>query len=168
MDARYRSLRLFQPWWTCFPRRDWAFVFGREAPLDLEIGAGNGDFLAARAARHPERNLVGLDLKWSSLIRAMRRLHHSGADHVRLLQTDARTALRWLFPAGSVSRVYVLFPCPWPKDRSAKHRLLDPPFLRLLNRVLVDGGEVVVATDFEPFYDWVQVQVQFCRLPLQH
>ena len=154
----YRSLAPFRRWWTLLPERDWAAEFGRTAPLDLEIGSGNGEFLARRITEHPERNVVGLDLRWSSLIRGMRRLQEVDARHVRLLQVDARVALDWLFPPRSLSQVFILFPCPWRKERTAKHRLMDPSFLGSLNQCLVDGGQVELATDWRPFHDWVLEQ----------
>jgi tRNA (guanine-N7-)-methyltransferase len=91
--------------------------------------------------------------------RALRRLAQAGIANVRLLLVDARVAMERLFLPHTVQSVYVLFPCPWPKERHSKHRLLRQTFLTLLNSRLAPGGEVQMVTDHEPYLQWVLTQV---------
>ncbi len=126
---------------------DWTAVFGRSAPLAVEVGFGNGEFLARVAARHPERDFVGFDVTLTCVEHALRRAAGVGAENVRLVRLDGRFGLRELFPEASVHAVYVNFPCPWPKARHATRRLFQPEFVRTLAAVVVVGGEVQLVSD---------------------
>ncbi|MFZ5916881.1 MAG: tRNA (guanosine(46)-N7)-methyltransferase TrmB [Chloroflexota bacterium] len=159
MKAHYLSLRPLILWWQAERPIDWAQRFGRDAPLEVEIGFGNGDFLVRRAAEHPECDFVGIEIEWPAVRRALRRIAQSEVNNVRLLQVDARVALERLFEPRSLRRVYSLFPCPWPKERHVGRRLFGRDFLRLVNSRLVEGGEAQVVTDLWPYVDWVLDQV---------
>lgn len=134
---------------------DWREIFGREAPLDLEIGFGNGEFLIALARRHPERNYLGVEISGESLKKAARKVEKAGLSHVRLLLLDARLALLLLIPPETLENVYINFPDPWPKKRHAKRRMLSAEFLRLLASRMKPGGKLWVATDDPAFRDFV-------------
>ncbi|RMF94098.1 MAG: tRNA (guanosine(46)-N7)-methyltransferase TrmB [Nitrospinota bacterium] len=159
MQPRYLSLKSFLPWKQVSHPIDWTAQFGRAAPLEVEIGFGNGAFLVRQAQMYPERNFIGLELEWASVQRALRRIAQANVHNVRLLQVDARTAFERFFLPQSLTYVYSLFPCPWPKKRHAKHRLFSHPFLQLLNSRLVPEGEVQIVTDHYPYLQWVLEQV---------
>ncbi len=159
MKTRYLSLSPFIPWQHIPRPVNWAEVFGRDAPLEIEIGFGNGDFLAQRAQECPETNFVGLELEWSSVQRALRRLYQVDSRNVRLLQIDARVALERLMQPRSVATIYTLFPCPWPKERHVKHRIFSHTFLKLLNSRLQLGGTAQLVTDHQAYMEWVLEQV---------
>ena len=146
VKARYLSFKPFLPWRNVERPVDWRAQFGSQAPLEVEIGFGNGEFLVRRAQERPERHFVGIELEWASVQRALRRLAQAQATNVRLLLVDAHLALQRLFPPLALQRVYSLFPCPWPKERHAKHRLFSHTFLTLLNSRLQPDGEVLVVT----------------------
>ena len=158
MQTRYLSLAPFIAWQDMARPVDWAAVFGRQARLEIEIGFGNGDFLTQRAQEHPDTDFIGLELEWASVQRALRRLHRAGLRNVRLLQIDARIALERLVSPQSAARIYTLFPCPWPKERHAKHRIFGHVFLKLLNSRLQPGGAAQLVTDHQPYADWVLEQ----------
>ncbi|MGY4707799.1 tRNA (guanosine(46)-N7)-methyltransferase TrmB [Candidatus Bipolaricaulota sp. J31] len=126
---------------------DWAGIFGRQAPLTVEIGFGNGEFLAEEAARHPESDFVGFELSLTCIEKAGRKFHAAGLTNVRVVRLDGRFGLRELFPDGSVRRVIVNFPCPWPKARHAERRLVNAEFARTLAAVLEPGGVFELTTD---------------------
>jgi len=126
---------------------DWRWVFGREAPLEVEIGFGNGEFLAEVASRHPENNYVGFELTLTCIEKAARKFHAAGLTNVRMVRLDGRFGLRELFPDASVRRVIVNFPCPWPKARHAERRLVNEEFARTLAAVLEPGGAFELTTD---------------------
>jgi tRNA (guanine-N7-)-methyltransferase len=152
---RYISLKPFIAWKEKERPINWPFEFGRQAPLEAEIGFGNGEFLVRRAQAHPERNLVGVDLDWESTQRCLRKIAVAGLLNVRLIQADARAALERLFLPQSLGHVYSLFPSPWPKERHARHRLFSHTFLQTLNSRLVTDGEAQVVTDHRPYLDWI-------------
>lgn len=139
---------------------DWPERFGRETPLEVEIGFGNGEFLVRNAASHPDHDFVGLEVAWASTKRALRRIAKQGLENIRLAQIDARLAFQRLFRPHSLSRVYSLFPIPWPKRRHSPRRLFSHEFLRLLNSRLVSGGEAEIVTDYQPLSDWILQQAQ--------
>jgi tRNA (guanine-N7-)-methyltransferase len=155
MRSRYLSLTPLILWRDAERPIDWQRRFDREAPLEVEIGFGNGEFLVRRAQAHPERNLVGLDLDWRSTQKGLRRIAQANASNVRLIQVDARVALERLFLPQSLHHAYSLFPCPWPKKRHAKHRLFSHAFLRLLNSRLTASGEAQIVTDHRSYLDWI-------------
>ncbi len=131
------------------PPLDWAAHFGRRAPLAVEVGFGNGEFLVWWSRGNPGWNLVGLEFSSQCVARAARALSREGCGNVRLVRGDARFLLRELFPSASLRRVMVQFPFPWPKSRHAKNRLFQAPFAATLADVLVLGGELVLVTDQE-------------------
>ena len=159
MRIEYVSLGPFLQWWTLVPDPDWSVPFGRQAPLDLEIGFGNGEFLAREAAAHPERNFLGVERRWSGTGRALRRLEHAGVENVRLLQMDARVMLRRLIHPRSLGRVFCFFPCPWRKEKDAKHRIHSREFWRLLGSRMEPGGSSTLVTDWQDYADWVERQL---------
>ena len=130
-------------------------VFGRSAPLEVEIGFGTGEYITRVAAERPGIDLLGFEQCANRIIKTLRKVHDLGLNNVRLMRMDAVWGFRYLFPARSVSRVHCLFPCPWPKKRHAKHRLFTPAVLRLINSRLVDGAELYIVTDHRPYASWV-------------
>jgi tRNA (guanine-N7-)-methyltransferase len=159
MTAPYLSLRPLVPWKNLPRPIDWPALFGRDAPLELEIGCGNGEVLLRRALARPDLNLVGLDHGWPSVRRVLRRIGLAGVDNVRVMQTEAWLALERLFAPGAISRADCFFPRPWPKPRQAKHRLLNQRFLRLLNSRLTPEGSLRLISDYRPYVDWVLEQM---------
>jgi len=126
---------------------DWRWVFGREAPLVVEIGFGNGEFLAEEAANHPEFDYVGFELSLTCIEKAGRKFYAAGLGNVRVVRLDGRFGLRELFADESVREVIVNFPCPWPKARHAERRLVNEGFVRTLAAVLEPGGRFELTTD---------------------
>jgi tRNA (guanine-N7-)-methyltransferase len=132
--------------WELLPA-DWPALFGRVAPLAVEVGFGNGEFLSWGAREHPDWNWVGFESSLTCVVKAGRKLALAGAEGVRLALADGRFALRELFPDESVDRVYVHFPCPWPKTRHAARRVMDADLSRTLSAVLAPGGTFELTTD---------------------
>jgi tRNA (guanine-N7-)-methyltransferase len=142
-------LRADGPYLTFDP----AIIFGREAPLEIEIGAGRGDFLIARALDYPERNFLGVELANVVAQLMAARAGRAGLTNLRVARMDARTLVNLMLPDASVSAFHIYFPDPWPKDRHAKHRLFTPYFAASLGRTLVRGATLFVATDVRSYAD---------------
>jgi tRNA (guanine-N7-)-methyltransferase len=125
----------------------WGELFGREAPVSVEIGSGKGRFLLDLAATFPERDFLAVERagKYHALVcgRAAKR----GIGNVRLLRTTAEDLLFRLLPPASVNAFYVLFPDPWPKRRHHKRRLFTDEAVAGFARALAPGARLLVKTD---------------------
>lgn len=159
MTAPYLSLDPLVPWRQLPRPIAWDQIFGRDAPLELEIGCGNGEVLTRRAGERPGVNLVGLDLDWVSARRALRRINLAGLGNAKVVQAEAALGLERLFTPRSLAGVWCLFPRPWPRPCDARHRLFSNRFLRLLNSRLAPEATCRLVTDFKPFADWVGKQI---------
>jgi len=120
--------------------------------LVLEVGFGDGRFTAELAKAHPEWLILGAEVSAASVQRAYRRLRREGIANVRLYHGQGLFALRNLVPPGSLKRVIVNFPDPWPKKRHQRKRLLQEGFFRRLSTRLVEGGDLLLTTDHEEYF----------------
>ncbi|MBX3286261.1 MAG: tRNA (guanosine(46)-N7)-methyltransferase TrmB [Actinobacteria bacterium] len=125
-------------------------AFGRQAPLVLDIGAGNGEATRAWAEAHPDHDVLAVELHRPGLARLVRDLHDAGPPNVRAVEADALLVLEAM-PPGSLAGLRVLFPDPWPKRRHVGRRLVDPAFVRLATDRLAVGGWLHVATDWDDY-----------------
>jgi len=130
---------------------DFIALFGRDAPVHLEIGFGNGEALATMAAAHPQNNYLGIEVHRPGVGALLRRIDAEGLVNVRVACTDAKELLERRIPESSLSAVYVFFPDPWHKKRHHKRRLVQPEFVALLARKLRPGGLLHLATDWEDY-----------------
>jgi tRNA (guanine-N7-)-methyltransferase len=119
--------------------------------LEVEIGCGNGHFLAAYCARHPEASYLGVELKAKRCLKAVQKIERSGLARAWVVQATAERVLEGL-PDGSVSRYHIYFPDPWPKARHRRRRFLRAGNLAALRRTLRWGGELDFATDFLDYF----------------
>lgn len=133
---------------------DWGDQFSHGGELVVEVGFGDGRFTVRRALAEPHTRFVGLEVSSGSLQRAVRRIKTAGVENVRLMKVGAHVALQQLFAAGSVDAIVVNFPCPWPKERHLKHRLLQRRFLGLAASRLKVGGELRLATDHPDYLEF--------------
>jgi tRNA (guanine-N7-)-methyltransferase len=130
---------------------DWPSVFGRRAPVILEIGFGNGEALAAAAAAHPENNYLGIEVHRPGVGSLLRRIEVGTLNNVRVLLGDASEILAQRIPDASLAAVHLFFPDPWPKKRHHKRRLVQPEFAALVARKLEAGGYFHLATDWPAY-----------------
>lgn len=126
-------------------------LFGRHAPVVLDIGSGMGEATALAAAAEPERDVLAVEVHTPGLAALLRRVEEHGLTNVRAADGDARVLLGEMLAPGSLDEVRVWFPDPWPKARHAKRRLLTPGFLDLLATRVRLGGLLSVATDWAPY-----------------
>lgn len=134
---------------------DWSALFGREAPVALEIGIGGGEALLGMAERHPGWNWVGLDVYPPGVGKLLLGLEESGLDNVRAARADAVDFLAERVPPASLSACYIFFPDPWPKGRHKKRRLIQAPFLDLLAERLAPDADLFLATDWADYAEWM-------------
>lgn len=134
---------------------DTAAVFGRRAPLALEIGSGMGEATAAWAADRPDLDVLAVEVHTPGLGALLRRVEDAGLTNVRVAEGDALVVLRDMLGPESLAEVRALFPDPWPKSRHAKRRLVTAAFADLVADRLGAGGVLHVATDWPPYAEQV-------------
>ncbi len=126
-------------------------LFGRPAPVMLEIGFGDGEALCAMAQAHPENNYLGIEVHRPGVGNLLLRLARQGISNVRVICADAKLVLQHRVPEASLDAVFLFFPDPWPKTRHHKRRLVQPDFVRLVRGKLKLGGCFHLATDWEDY-----------------
>jgi tRNA (guanine-N7-)-methyltransferase len=131
-------------------------LFGRNAPVEVEIGTGKGRFLLAQAAARPGVDFLGIEWSLKYLRVTKERAARGDLRNVRLFRADARHVLQALVPDRSVDRVHVYCPDPWPKKRHHKRRLFSPATLGHIARVLVPGGYLDLSTDVREYFDEIR------------
>lgn len=132
---------------------DPARLFGRRAPLELEIGSGKGLFLQTAAAANPQTDYLGVEIarKYARFIAA--RLAKRELNNAKILAGDAKPLLDELLPDGSLHALHVYFPDPWWKKRHEKRRLMTESFVRHAERTLVSGGSLHFWTDVRAYFE---------------
>lgn len=126
-------------------------LFGRDAPRVLDIGFGDGEALVTTAVNYPAIDYLGIEVHEPGIGHLLLLLERSGATNVRVLQRDAAEVLPQLLPSASVAAVNLFFPDPWPKTRHHKRRLVQPPFVEEMARVLATDGLLHIATDWADY-----------------
>ncbi len=126
-------------------------IFGRQAPLVVEIGFGSGDHLLASAKGRPDSDFLGIEVHRPGAGRVLQQADKLGLSNLRVLCADAVEVLRQCLPAASIDEVVIFFPDPWPKKRHQKRRLVQPAFIEVLARALRPGGRLRLATDWADY-----------------
>lgn len=135
-------------------------VFGRKPDtLEVDLGSGKGRFLLARATAHPDVSYLGIDCLLLRILRVEREARRRRLSNIRLIYVEACYALSYLLPARSVTTYYIFFPDPWPKRRHHRRRLFDPEFLNALDKTLVPGGAVHIATDHQDYFEDIRKMI---------
>ncbi len=134
---------------------DWVGIFEREAPIIMEIGFGNGQFLISLAKKNPEANVIGVEISMPSLRKAGKKLARNGIKNVRLVQGSAQFALWALSDFESIEKLTINFPDPWPKAAHHHRRLINERFLHLAATRLCAGGSLDIATDHLEYAEWI-------------
>ncbi|MGZ8244689.1 tRNA (guanosine(46)-N7)-methyltransferase TrmB, partial [Methylomagnum sp.] len=126
-------------------------VFGREAPVIVEIGFGNGESLAQMAADQPDKDFLGMEVHRPGVGHLLLKLSERGLTNVRIYNADAMEVLDKNIADASLAGVNLFFPDPWPKKRHHKRRIVNPAFMGLITRKLERGGFFHAATDWEDY-----------------
>jgi tRNA (guanine-N7-)-methyltransferase len=142
--------------WTRLPwPADWSRILDRDAPLALELGFGNGEFLERQVRERPEMNWVGAEISWASARRLLTRLERLPATNARVLVGDGVFLLEHLFDRGSLEEIHLNHPDPWPKKRHRARRVIQSSFVDLAARRLKPEGTLTVVTDHAGYADWI-------------
>jgi tRNA (guanine-N7-)-methyltransferase len=131
-----------------FPLR-WDEIFGRSAPVGIEIGCGNGEFLVSWAKTIPDWNFIGIEHSFASVKRILSRLRRAELENIHVIRDDALFALRELFLDESVRLIVMNFPDPWPKEKHKTRRIIRHKFAECVAAVLEMNGSFEMVTDQE-------------------
>jgi tRNA (guanine-N7-)-methyltransferase len=137
-------------------------VFGRTAPLTLEIGFGNGESLATMAADSPQMDFIGVEVHRPGVGHLLLKIRELGLRNVRIYCTDAVDLLKTCIPERSLDAIQVFFPDPWHKKRHHKRRLLNPEFVALARNRLKLRGTIHCATDWEHYAGHMMEVLEGC------
>ncbi len=151
--ARKKELKKaeFREFENCFHRDQaqpgrWSEVFGNDHPITFELGCGKAAFSYGMAERHPERNFIGVDLKMDRMWYAARDAQGDNRSNVAFLFTHLLQIDECVAP-NEADELWITFPDPYPKNRQAKHRMINPDFLAKYRTILKPGGKVHYKTD---------------------
>jgi tRNA (guanine-N7-)-methyltransferase len=127
-------------------------LFGRVAPLEIEVGSGKGLFLSAAAAGDPDSDFLGIEIlaKYARFVAA--RLASRSLANAKAIHGDAQHLFRTWLPANSIQAVHVYFPDPWWKARHKKRRVMNESMLVDIERTLLPGGKLHFWSDVEEYY----------------
>jgi tRNA (guanine-N7-)-methyltransferase len=172
MEPPHRTVRSFvlrqgrvsnaqqRAWDTLFPEFGIPYVeqplepgaiFGRTAPLIVEIGSGMGETSAAIAKAHPENDYIAIEVHLPGVGSLLKTIAEENIANLRVIRHDAVDVLDKMIADTSLAGLHVFFPDPWPKKRHNKRRLIQPPLVALAARKLAPGAYIHLATDWEPY-----------------
>ena len=134
---------------------DFEALFGRLAPVVLEIGFGNGETLVRQADASPECDFLGVEVHEPGVGHCLLKAHEAGIDNLRIIRHDAIEVLKHQVPSASLARVNLYFPDPWPKKRHHKRRIVQAGFLDLVAARLQPGGTLHLATDWANYAEHI-------------
>ena len=137
-------------------RFDLTTLFPAPQPLEVELGSGDGSFLAHYATLHPERNFIGVERLLGRLRKLDRKGQRAGLTNLRLIRLEASYVVEWLLPPGSVAALHIYFPDPWPKRKHRKNRLVNERFTELCQQALAANGIVFLRTDDADYFEQMQ------------
>lgn len=141
-------------------------LFPRQQPLEVELGCGDATFLVEYAARHPERNFLGIERLLGRIRKLDKKGRRLGLTNLRGIRIECGYFLQYLLPPGTVSVFHIYFPDPWPKKKHRRNRLIQARFPSLAHAALVPGGRVYLRTD-DPDYHAQMLEV-FAAAPVFH
>jgi len=138
---------------------DWPAIFGRRAPIVLDLGCGNGRFLLASALARPQLDHLGLDVLPVVIRYATRRANQRGLTNVRLAVCGGAEFLQKYVAPGSIAEIHVYHPQPYGDQQKIERRLVTPAFLASVHRSLAPGGLLVVQTDNPAYWRYLAAVV---------
>ncbi len=141
----------------------WREAFSNENPIHLEIGCGKGQFILAMAVKYPEINFIAIEKEEGALIMATEKAVEQSLPNLKFLSYDA-AQLEDIFAPGEISRIYLNFSDPWPKNGQRKRRLTHSGFLKIYDTILAPYGQIHFKTDNQHLFEWTLAEI--CRYGL--
>ncbi|MDF2586762.1 MAG: tRNA ((7)-)-methyltransferase [Anaerocolumna sp.] len=145
----------------------WNDLFENSNPIHIEIGMGKGKFLMQLATLNPDINYIGIEKYSSVLIRAIEKRNEIELSNLFFIRFDAEY-INDIFAENEISRIYLNFSDPWPKDRHAKRRLTSKEFFARYNQILKTDGEVIFKTDNRDLFAFSLEEVEIAGWKLKN
>lgn len=142
-------------------------MFNNKNPLHIEIGMGKGQFIYTLAQQNQDINYIGIEKFDSAIVKGLEKQLEEPLNNLYLLRADAIDLMK-LFKPKSVSRVYLNFSDPWPKERHIKRRLTSSGFLKMYESLLIKDGEVHFKTDNKDLFDYSVDSVKTYQMDLKY
>ena len=136
----------------------WHDLFGNNNPIHIEVGMGKGRFITDLASSNPDINYIGIEKYSSVLVRAIEKRETLEINNLYFIRMDAEELCN-IFEENEISKIYLNFSDPWPKDRHAKRRLTSKEFFARYDKVLVKDGVVEFKTDNNMLFDFSLEQI---------
>lgn len=133
-------------------RLDFTALFPKRQPLEIEMGSGDGSFLAQYAGEHRDTNFIGVERLLGRLRKLDRKGSRLGLTNVRAVRIEAAYFLEYLLPPKTARALHIYFPDPWPKRKHRKNRLVNPRFVDLARAALLLGGKIYLRTDDADYF----------------
>jgi tRNA (guanine-N7-)-methyltransferase len=129
-------------------------IYGRVAPLQVDLGCGDGFFLAALAERSPEKDFLGTEKLLARSRKAFRKSAH--LTNVRVMRIETSYAVRYLLPKNSVEMFHLMFPDPWEKRKHHQRRVMSEEFLNAMRDALIENGTIRIVTDHADYFEEIR------------
>ncbi|MEM6280255.1 MAG: tRNA (guanosine(46)-N7)-methyltransferase TrmB [Verrucomicrobiota bacterium] len=140
-----------EDWFSRLERED---LFPDEGPIELDLGCGDGSFLARISEGVPETRFLGVERLLGRVRKVNRKIDQAGLKNARILRADSNYAVKWLLPREAFQRIHFLCPDPWPKKKHARRRqMCQLLFLQPLHDLLVPDGELLFLTDAHEYFE---------------
>lgn len=133
-------------------RFDLAAMFPSPQPLEVELGSGDGSFLARYTQAHPERNFIGVERLLGRLRKLDRKSRRLKLTNIRGVRIESAYLVEYLLPKNSASAIHVYFPDPWPKRKHRRNRIINARFTEIAHDALAPGGIVYLRTDHVEYF----------------
>ncbi len=146
-------MSLIYPLPSVVERIDLARIFPTAQPLEVELGSGDGSFLAEYAGKRPEHNFIGVERLLGRLRKLDRKGQRAGLTNLRGIRIECSYFLEYLLPPASAVALHIYFPDPWPKRKHRRHRLINERFPTLARQALARGGTVYLRTDDADYFE---------------
>jgi tRNA (guanine-N7-)-methyltransferase len=133
-------------------------IFPEKTKVIMEIGSGMGEATAQIAKANPEVGYVAVEMHSPGLAALLILINQMELENIKLIREDATYLLANHIPENSIDGIHLLFPDPWPKNRQHKRRMVQSEFIEMVGRKLKPGGFIHIATDWQPYADWIKVR----------
>jgi tRNA (guanine-N7-)-methyltransferase len=133
-------------------------IFPEKTKVIMEIGSGMGEATAQIAKANPEVGYVAVEMHSPGLAALLILINQLELENIKLIREDATYLLANHIPDNSLDGIHLLFPDPWPKNRQHKRRMVQIEFIEMVGRKLKPGGFIHIATDWQPYADWIKVR----------
>lgn len=138
----------------------WPAIFGNDKPVCLEYCSGNGHWIERRAIEQPEFNWVGVEKRFDRVRKIWSKRENRKIDNLFVICGEALLSTQLYLQDETFHQIYINFPDPWPKEKHAKNRIVQQPFVSEMERILEKEGTATIVTDDVPYSEQVIAEMR--------